>query len=765
MSRASLLTAALAVAACTSNPVTVATGEFTAPTGLASTAAGDRDLVFIANTGRDGLRALQLCNAPLLLDGGVDPADTCPKNQHGQFVPAAIRVFPASVETGHRPIRVAGVRLKRTTDGSAAGVALVAGASSNLAVVDGRTLVEAATSGIAPRPVLQLDLGQATDGGTTADGGVPSTEAVDVVAANPLDPQFDLETGATTVTAFAATRSELLVLEVSLDGDGFAQFPTVRRHCTLDPVVPTRLAVVPGSAAQVYVADGVGDGVVSIQTANVPTDGGPCPIDRISAGGRSVRSIALSPPWYDQDDNNQPRTRVAGEFLLMVLEPLPTTQPGRTVDAGGVLIAGTGLGLVPKGIVPIPPFDPAKGTGEPMRPLTLPFVGGMFKEAAFLRAVKPKPVPEAPDLTACPTAPCTPLSISQSATPPVQLFSLLAAVSASDGVTYFIDVPKRRLVNQNTYTQANDIGILPLASTPAFAPVVTNAPTLEPDATTFDPGVTRASSWRVTWHAAIPGIDRRGGTITCPGSPTCSANSDTLRFTVPLPNLDLYRDDPAIALAAGDVVSLTGYSIGTDNSPACQAVVSSETAFRFELTIKDVQPDHLDLQPLPDSGSTRGFHPEGCSAFGAVAEVRAARTQPWLVFEGNTIKGRMSADRTFDVHQQRFDYPRSNYGRTSTDTPPVPDASRDKAFTFSIKGDDPTIAGSQFTWTTTSGFVGVAFGDQLHNTPGLATAVYGYSSRRSQNLVFTSVTGTDEVLQADPSLLSSTTVVSVVPYR
>src|SRR5207237_9997950 len=161
--------------------------------------------------------------------------------------------------------------------------------------------------------------------------------------------------------------------------------------------------------------------------------------------------------------------------------------------------------------------------------------------------------------------------------------ALLAAVSCTDGVTYFIDVPHRRLVNQNLYTQANDIGILPVVngSGPLFSPVVATSPTLTLDATKFDPGVTRQSAWRVTWHSAIPGLERRGGALT-------PVDSNTMRFTVALPNLNLYRDDPTIALAPGDVVSLTGYSIGHVNSRECQTVLSSETAFRFELTIKDV---------------------------------------------------------------------------------------------------------------------------------------------------------------------------------
>src|SRR5207237_3267196 len=193
---------------------------------------------------------------------------------------------------------------------------------------------------------------------------------------------------------FAATSTELVVLDVTL-GRHLAQPRPVRGHCTLGPVVPMKLAVVPGSDAQVYVADGAGDGVVAIQASSVTSVGGPCVMDRISAGGRSVRSIALSPPWYDQDGAGAPRTRVAGELLLMVLEPLAAVPSGQTPDPGGLLIAGTGLGLVPKGIVPIPPFDLAEA-GEPMRPLNLPTDAGLFNEVAFLRAVKPTPAAQAP---------------------------------------------------------------------------------------------------------------------------------------------------------------------------------------------------------------------------------------------------------------------------------------------------------------------------------------------------------------------------------
>jgi len=47
---------------------------------------------------------------------------------------------------------------------------------------------------------------------------------------------------------------------------------------------------------------------------------------------------------------------------------------------------------------------------------------------------------------------------------------------------------------------------------------------------------------------------------------------------------------------------------------------------------------------------------------------------------------------------------------------------------------------------------------------GLATTVYAYSSPRIQNLLYSSITGSNEVLQADPSTLNSSAI-GVVAYR
>ena len=753
MNRALLLLPLLAIA-CSTNASTVGVGQFNAPTGLAATGAGDRDVMFVANTGRDGLRALQLCNGPLLLDGGIDPADTCPTNQDRQFVPAPIRVFPATVETGERPMRIAGVRLSRA-DGSSAGVALVTGADSSLAIVDARTLIETQSTGGAPRPVLHLDLA-----GPAPDGGTLESQLVDVVAANPVDPELDIEVSAApgrTVTAFVATRSELVVLDVGLDASGFAQVPSIRARCTLGPVVATKLAVVPGDDAQVFVADGAGDGVVSIQTASVA--GGSCTVDRFTAGGRQVRSVALSPRWYDQDASGQTRTRPAGELMMMVVEPLATAQPGRELDTGGVLFAGTGRGLVLRGIVPIPPFDPTKDVAEPMQPISLP-AKGLTREGTFLRAIKPRPGPLPPDVVnICTAPPCTRLYVGQptTSTPSsVQLFGLLAVVSATDGITYFIDVPNRRLVNYNRYTLANDAGLSPtLDSVPFYSPVVTSPPVLTVDTSTFEPGVTHRGSWRVVWHSRIPGLERRAGAVT-------RAGADILRFTTTPADLATWRDDPAIALGAGDVVSFAAVSLAADTSQPCQDMVSSEAQnpLRFELTIADVQPDHLDLQissiVYRPAGSAV-FHPEACSGgFGAVAEVRAAGTQPWLVLEakpGDLEAARLSGDPT-------------------TVPPKLPQAAsaNNVAFSFQLSGPIPVTPGSSFGstsapgWNIGSGYLPVAYADSTA-AAGLATVVYPYSSRRLPSLVFTSLTGSNEVLQADPALVLSTTATGVVGYH
>ena len=261
------------------------------------------------------------------------------------------------------------------------------------------------------------------------------------------------------------------------------------------------------------------------------------------------------------------------------------------------------------------------------------------------------------------------------------------------------------------------------------------------------------------------------------------AGADILRFTTTPADLATWRDDPAIALGAGDVVSFAAVSLAADTSQPCQDMVSSEAKnpLRFELTIADVQPDHLDLQissiVYRPAGSAV-FHPEACSGgFGAVAEVRAAGTQPWLVLEAKpgdleaarlSVNGRVAEGGKFLVHQQRFDYPRSTYdpGDPTSIPPKLPQAAsaNDVAFSFQLSGPIPITPGTGFIWNIGSGYLPVAYSD-VNATAGLATVVYPYSSRRLPSLVFTSLTGSNEVLQADPALVLSPTAAGVVGYH
>jgi len=734
-----LLAAPLLLACGNTNPPT-AIGEFNAPSGVAATGAGDRDLLFIANSGRNGLRALELCNHALLLDGGVDPADTCPSSENGQFVPAPVRVFPATIETSDRPVHLAGVRLSRL-DGSAAGVALAVGGDSTVAVVDARTLLEAQGEGAPePRPVLH-----------TGDLGAI---AIDVAAANPVDADRDIETAAlpgATVTAFVATETDLLVLDVGLDANGFAQVPTVRASCQLAPVVPTRIALVPGSADQVYVADGAGDGVVSIATAGIA--GGPCPMDRISAGGRSVRSLALSPRWYDENGPHGP-----GDLLILVVDPLDTADSGMELDPGGVLLARTGLGGGPKGLFPIPPFPLDDTANERMQPLSIPTLG-LTREATFLRSVKPRLFPVQPDLKTCTGAPCTPLYVGQPTTAPGHLYNLLAAVTASDGGTYFIDVPNRQFVNANRYSLADDAGLVPVIDAlPLLSPSLLNPPTLTVDTTASEPGVTRTTLWRAFWHAPILGLDSRGGILT-------HTASGTLLFSSSPANFALWQNDPVIQFAAGDVVAFSAFFLAGDNSPACQLVVNAEVPLRFELTILAVNADSLELAELPDTPDKIGFHPDECTVLGAVAQVRTGGARPWLFYEGPTAKGRVEQGGTFVVHQRRFDYSRTVYDPGDPGSGKLPQAAKanDVAFSFTIGGPEPTVQAG-FSWSTAAGQGFVEVLDSIAAS-GLATAVYPYSSPRTQSLVFTSITGSNELMQSNPSVLSSDLVSGIVVYR
>jgi hypothetical protein len=103
---------------------------------------------------------------------------------------------------------------------------------------------------------------------------------------------------------------------------------------------------------------------------------------------------------------------------------------------------------------------------------------------------------------------------------------------------------------------------------------------------------------------------------------------------------------------------------------------------------------------------------------------------------------------------QRFDYPLDA-------TSPVL-ASDNVEVAFQISGDNPVVLATTFSFSLSTGLVPISFRDS--SLPqGLATAVLGYSSPRYPQLVFTSVTGGNAVVQADPSQLN--TISGVLSYK
>jgi hypothetical protein len=211
------------------------------------------------------------------------------------------------------------------------------------------------------------------------------------------------------------------------------------------------------------------------------------------------------------------------------------------------------------------------------------------------------------------------------------------------------------------------------------------------------------------------------------------------------------------------VVSFGAFFLAGDNSPACQTIVSGETPYRFELPILAITADSLELGELPETPELVGFHPVGCSALGAVAEVRTGGPQPWLVYQGATVQGRVEPDGTFIARQQRFDYPRTQYAAGDASTPPQAAKANDVAFKFAIAGAPPS-GKSGFTFAMRSGQAFIKYSDGIA-VSGLATALFAYSSPRAQSLVFTSITGSNEVLLADPSVLLSNPATGIIAFR
>jgi hypothetical protein len=824
-----LLCAAILSAACGNSNQQLGSGQFVAPTGLGISSARDRDVVFVAGTGRDGLRALQICYTDPTT-GQVAPS--CASSDL-QFLPGPIRVFPANIETDDRPLRLAGARLTSTvpSDGgvgvtSNAGIVLVVGADKSVKVVDVQNIVNAPDTGTA-NPALSLPL----------DG-----VGVDIVADNVINSASDLPSNppaGVAVPAFVVTAAnetapaELIELSVSLDANNAAQLPTIKGKCTLGTVVPTRVAIAqqeapaqispcpadgglctPGApTSDVFVADGAGDGVVRVPRASIEA-GGVCTVTRISAGGRSVNSIALSPQWYEgtisilqPDGGVQQQPLVphpAGEYLMMVTKPDPVPTPGLPLDPGGALFANlcnyqpghddpTNFSYnvctdqtAPGKIVPIPPF-PADGTAfvlsdggvftmpdggapPPMEPIN---PSGIASEAGWAAVPRPGPA------NFCAAAPCVGVFTGAPSNEPVQFFPLVALMSSSDGATYFIDTLNRRFVDSNFFNlpanflaQIPTFGIQPTVVPATDVPIAPTLVGLDPDqgssplgtspelghANRFwvAPGLTHTATWRVVWHATIPGLGRRGGTLT-------KTDHGTYFFEGP-GDFAVAQADPVLKFAAGDFVSFAGYSLNaSSNSSACQILVNGESSepLRFELQVLAINPDgaHPGRLELADNPAA-SFNPGGaCPAVDVLAEMHIGGSTPWLVFQNFDALARIGQNQAYAANERRFDYS-SDYSPESkllqpTPAPlPLPLPELDQGLAFQIIGDQPDVPNTEITFTIISQLAPVSYRDPLVNL-GYATSIATYSSARFPGLLFTAVTGSDSVVAAVPSVLQS----------
>jgi hypothetical protein len=261
-------------------------------------------------------------------------------------------------------------------------------------------------------------------------------------------------------------------------------------------------------------------------------------------------------------------------------------------------------------------------------------------------------------------------------------------------------------------------------------------------------GVTLSQRWRVIWHSTFPGLDTRSGALSASGS-------GTILMTLPGLSLAPWQSDPTLQLAAGDTVSFTTYGVPAGAPQSCTDLVASESPSRFELSIVSVpSANTLELAPLATTPLQRGFDLSACpTGLNVVASVRAAGARPWLVLEGNTVRGRAAKGLSFAATGQRFDYPQDA-------TSPVL-ASDNVEVAFQISGNDPTVLAFNFSFALSTGLTPVFFRDATLGQ-GLATAVLGYSSPRWPQLIFTSVTGGNAVIQADPTQLG---ISGVVPYK
>jgi hypothetical protein len=510
----------------------------------------------------------------------------------------------------------------------------------------------------------------------------------------------------------------------------------------------------------------LGDGGVA--DGGLP-DGGVAPVP--------LRSLALSPrfvgPPLTPDGGVRPYP--PGAILL-----------GATADGALTLVRTDVGGPVPLPPIPWMPGDGAAGANPRMEPLR---IEGLGRELAFLKP---------PSQQKCASAPSQSFScnlvqvgsVLQSAT--VQI-GLVGVATGSDGATYFINADERRFVS-NVRDLGNSTGGTPFFGTyPTFLPLQPNGavPQLTfplPQTVNgtqipggacctglainggqggggLNAGVTRTSNWRIVWHAPIPGLERRGGTLSrINPNGTLHIDFPTVASAAALVPNWTASNPPLLDKAGGDVVAPQVFS-----TPGGSAVCPALAAENAATTKREYTIAALTSAPGAAAGTVAesidltnpgvALDPS-CLPVGVTLEFRTAGgfgNSAWLVLEGNEVRGRAANGVLFSAAEPRFDYPLAYAAGFS------PTRDKDVAVAFTITGPDPVLPSSFFFFSLVSGQAPVRIFDNGGSGSAFAGPTIAYTSPKVTNLVFTSVTGGNSVVQVDPALLQ--VVYGVIVYR
>ncbi len=519
-------------------------------------------------------------------------------------------------------------------------------------------------------------------------------------------------------------------------------------------------------------------------------DGGVAPVP--------LRSLALSPrfvgPPLPTPDGGQP-------------PPLPDGGPAvRPYPPGALLLGATADGALTLvrtdvgGPAPLPPYPWTPGDGaaaatprmEPLR------IEGLAREVAFLKPPSAQKCATAPN----PSFSCNLLQVGSVAQSVTAQVGLVGVATGSDGATYFVNADERRFAS-NVRDLGNNTGGTPFfGSYPSFGPVQPNGavPQLTfplPQTANgtqipggaccaglainggvggggLNAGVTRSTGWRIVWHAPIPGLERRGGTLSrINPNGTLHVDFPSVASAAALVPNWTNSSPPLLDKAGGDVVAPQVFS-KPDGSAVCPSLAAENAATtRREYTIAT-------LNSAP--GATAGTVAESidltnpgvaldpsCLPVGVTLEFRTAGgfgNSAWLVLEGSEVRGRAANGVPFSAVEPRFDYPLAYAQLDATGRPTTqffPTRDKDVGVAFTITGPEPVTPSSFFFFSLLSGQSPVRVFDNGASGSAFAGPTFVYTSPKVTNLVFTSVTGGNSVVQLDPSLLQ--VVNGVIIYR